>query len=319
MNYKSFADLSSDIREWLKYLPHDFDLVVGVPRSGLLPANLIALYMNLPLADVDGLLNKKIISSGHRLPQNRKNIFGKKDLKILVIDDSVASGVQIQKIKKILEPVNSEYQILYAAVYVSRHGKNFVDNYFQILNQPRCFEWNIFHHALLEKSCVDIDGILCRDPTEEENDDGEKYRYFIENVKPYIIPTEKIGWLVSCRLEKYRELTEKWLNKHDVKYDKLIMMDLPDKKTRRRLGNHAEYKAKIYNKTKAKFFIESSREEAEKIAKLSGKDVYCLETNEIYKPKAFKAIAVGIEENIYKSIKHPKEFIKKIFRMFFGV
>ena len=60
---------------------------------------------------------------------------------------------------------------------------------------------------------MDFDGVLCRDPTEEENDDGDKYRYFIANVEPIFKPSVEIGWIVTSRLEKYRDLTENWLKK----------------------------------------------------------------------------------------------------------
>jgi len=312
MNYKSFADLSNDIREWMKVLPYDFDLVVGIPRSGLLPASLIALYMNLPMTDIDGLLEQRILASGRRLNIIEKELFNKRDLEVLIIDDSVNSGNQIKKTKKTLETVKSIYKFTYMAVYVSSRGKKFVDGYYQVVRRPRCFEWNIFHHSILKKSCVDIDGILCRDPKKDENDDGPKYRKFIKNVKPYIIPTKKVGWLVSCRLEKYRKLTEEWLKKHNIKYDNLIMMNLPNKKTRQKLGDHAEYKAKIYNKTKASFFLESSTKQASEIAKISGKDVYCLEENIIYSPDLLKGVVVNTSEKFYRTINNPRNAIKKI-------
>jgi len=41
------------------------------------------------------------------------------------------------------------------------------------------FEWNALHHSNPERFCVDIDGVLCRDPTEAENDDGESYLEFL--------------------------------------------------------------------------------------------------------------------------------------------
>lgn len=40
------------------------------------------------------------------------------------------------------------------------------------------FERDIFTGSLL-KTCFDLDGVFCVDPTWEENDDGEKYRKFI--------------------------------------------------------------------------------------------------------------------------------------------
>ncbi len=43
---------------------------------------------------------------------------------------------------------------------------------------------------LLENFCVDIDGILCRDPTREENDDGPKYRELIRPSIRSVLRTE---------------------------------------------------------------------------------------------------------------------------------
>lgn len=36
----------------LHRLPRDIDLVVGIPRSGLLAANLLSLAANIPMADL---------------------------------------------------------------------------------------------------------------------------------------------------------------------------------------------------------------------------------------------------------------------------
>ena len=67
MNYRSVSDLNLDIKQWITELPNDFDLIVGIPRSGLLVANILSLYLNLPLTDVDGLLESRIFESGLRL------------------------------------------------------------------------------------------------------------------------------------------------------------------------------------------------------------------------------------------------------------
>ena len=40
-HYKSFSDLNSAIIRNLHKFPHDIDIVVGIPRSGMLPANLV--------------------------------------------------------------------------------------------------------------------------------------------------------------------------------------------------------------------------------------------------------------------------------------
>ena len=45
MNYRSVASLDRLVLEWLCRLPRDLDVIVGVPRSGMLVANLLALHV----------------------------------------------------------------------------------------------------------------------------------------------------------------------------------------------------------------------------------------------------------------------------------
>ncbi len=161
------------------------------------------------------------------------------------------------------------------------------------------------HHGDLSEFCVDIDGVLCVDPTEEENDDGKKYESFLSNAAPLIIPTKRIGNLVTCRLEKYRALTKEWLTRHGVRYDKLYMLDLPNKKARLTADCHAKYKAKIYKDLGAPFFIESSLRQAVDIAKFSGKQVLCMETGEMVTPGNADAMLQG-------TISLPKRLRRKL-------
>ena len=68
MNYKSLADLNDDVACWIQKMPTDFDIIVGIPRSGLLVANLISLHFNIPLTDVENLLQGLLIGGGLRCP-----------------------------------------------------------------------------------------------------------------------------------------------------------------------------------------------------------------------------------------------------------
>ena len=52
MNYRSVSDLNEVILRNIHIIPRDIDLVVGVPRSGMMPANLLSLYLNLPYTDI---------------------------------------------------------------------------------------------------------------------------------------------------------------------------------------------------------------------------------------------------------------------------
>ena len=309
MNYKSFSDLNLAVKKWISTLPKDFDLIVGIPRSGLLVANLLALYLNKPLTDVEGLCEGRILSAG---PRYGKRPDFSKIRKVLVVDDSVCSGSQMRKTKAIIEKANLPFDIYYGAVYVTPRGTKEVDFWCEIVNLPRVFEWNIMHHDILQNSCVDLDGVICRDPAPEENDDGQKYKEFIKNAELLIIPTKKIGWIVTCRLEKYRYLTKEWLRKHGVQYDHLIMLNLPDKETRQKLRIHAKYKAEVYKSTKAILFIESSKEQAYEIVRLTGKPVLCTETNEMINPGILPKVCNNGRELISKAINDPFAALIKV-------
>jgi len=284
MNYRSIADLNKAIKSWIPELPSELDLIVGIPRSGLLAASLLSLYLDLPLTDVDGLCEGRILAVGRRYGGERISDLWQRKLKVLVVDDSINSGTEMRKVKARIEKAGLPHEIYYAAVYASPEGHRYVDYWYEIVDTPRVFEWNVMHHHILLNSCVDIDGVLCRDPKPDENDDGERYLKFLTTVKPLIVPTKPIGWLVTCRLEKYRKVTEEWLQRYGIQYNQLIMMDLPDKETRIALGAHAEFKAQVYKAVDAVLFIESSYSQAQVIARLAGKPVLCIETGQMINP-----------------------------------
>lgn len=272
ISFRSYADLNTTIKNSISLVPKDIDLIVGIPRSGLLVANLVALYLNKPLVDLEGLIKKRTFSGGLRL-NNKLTNFSKIN-KVLVIDDSLNSGASLEKAKTKIKEAKLKQKILYSVVYLKPGQENKVDFYFEHCPLPRVFEWNLFHHDILNRSSVDIDGILCRDPTEEENDDGIKYLEFIRTVPPQIIPTVEISHLVTCRLEKYRKETEKWLRKNNIKYKNLIMMPFRTKEERVLAGNHAAFKADEFSKSNTDLFIESNPHQAKEIFNITQKDVY---------------------------------------------
>jgi orotate phosphoribosyltransferase len=178
----------------------------------------------------------------------------------------------------------SIHHVRYGAVYASDKTQGIVDFYYEVIPHPRVFEWNALHSWVLAGACVDIDGVLCVDPSEEENDDGPRYREFLQNAAPLYVPAREVGWLVTSRLEKYRGLTQEWLARQGVRYGQLIMMNFPDKASRVRAGSYAAFKAATYEETGASLFIESSLGIAHEIVRLNGKDVLCTETWQMVQP-----------------------------------
>ena len=54
--YVSFAQLSNAIRSQLYAIPADVDLIVGIPRSGMVPAYQIGLFLNRLVCDIDSFI-----------------------------------------------------------------------------------------------------------------------------------------------------------------------------------------------------------------------------------------------------------------------
>ena len=248
---------------------------------------MLALHLNLPLTDLEGFLQGRIIATGNRyaLKTNFDFAGAEKIKKILVIDDSLASGNTMRLVKeKILAAKIPGVLIYTAAIYIVPGQENAVDFFAEACSKPRMFEWNIMHNPRLGKCCIDIDGVICRNPSKDENDDGPRYARFLESCEPLFLPTVPLGYLVTCRLEKYRSQTEAWLKKNKITYKQLFMMNLPDKKSRKQADSYAEFKAAAYKETKAGLFIESSAQQAQGIANISGQYVYCVETKSLCSP-----------------------------------
>ena len=304
-NYRSYHDLSLTVWNAIPRLAEDIDLIVGVPRSGMVPAMMLALYMNLRATSLDMLLLGKVFSSGmYRMNENEDNSISQFK-HILILDDTYCSGRAMEKVHKQVQEsqVMQAYKgkVSYAAVYVTPGNEDKLDYAFEVCPLPRVFQWNIFNHSVNSQACFDIDGVVCRDPSSEENDDGEKYKVFIRTVRHRIETIHHISQFVSSRLEKYRKETEEWLHRSGYEYGKLTLLDLPNKEERVRLGCHGSFKAKVYEKSSETLFYESDKREALEIAQQTGKDVFCTENMTLY----------SIPKQVEKAQK--KSFFKRTF------
>jgi uncharacterized HAD superfamily protein len=284
MQFRSVSDLNALLASSAHSLPRDLDLIVGIPRSGLLAATLLALHRNLPLTDLSGFLQGRLLGGGGRLEHRLDTFCFEKVRKVLVIDDSLFAGSAMERARKQLADVGSAAQLLFAAVYVAPGKEALVDYALEVCTLPRVFEWNVMHHSILKDACVDIDGVLCADPTVQQNDDGDWYKLFLKDAQPLHIPSVPVGTLVTCRLEKYRKETEDWLVRHDVKYNRLVMLDQPTAKARQQWGLHGEYKGEVYKTSGASLFIESSLRQAVTIADTALKPVFSIEGTQMVYP-----------------------------------
>ncbi|MWG35128.1 orotate phosphoribosyltransferase [Halomarina oriensis] len=270
MDYRSVADLNADVRRLAWDLPHDVDRVVGVSRSAVLAVDLLQQTTGHPVADFAALTG------------DESDRFDGET--VLLLTDWAETDTALDDQRRELA-ARSDLTVHCGAVYATERACEGLDYWCDVVEPPCSFEWRALHPARFGSTCMDIDGVLCRDPTPEENDDGPRYREFLRTVEPKYLPDERVGWLVTCRLERYRPETEQWLADHGVEYDELVMWDLPSKAVRDERGGHGRYKARVYERTDAELFVESSRQQAVVIARETERPVYCVDDNRMIPPR----------------------------------
>jgi len=289
MKYITISDLSETIRKNLWKIPRDIDFIIGVPRSGMIGASMIASFLNVPLIDVNSFINGLEPYGGLRL-----NYFTNKHIKtnkVLVIDDTVSSGRAMNETRKKISESGRQFQFIYMCIYLEGWGEESVDLYLEDVRKYTenftkvvVYEWNIFqHHQDHMIHCLyDIDGVLCLEPPDERNE--EEYLNYIKNAIPLFIPRQKLGGIITYRLNKNREITEEWLKNNGIEYDCLAMFKANTWEERNKSGISPEvYKGNFYKMNdNFKLFVESDDRQAKIIAEISNKPVYCVETNKMY-------------------------------------
>ncbi len=277
MDYKSYADLILAIQRNAHRIPSDIDLIVGIPRSGMLAASVLSLHLNRPLLDVDSFLEGKGGWFGQTV-QRMVDMNGDANSgHVLVMDDSIRTGGSMREVRERIEEERPGQKATYCCVYSAKAEHPEVDIAFEVTGLPRFFEWNMLRHRIMNSACFDIDGVLCHDPDKAVNDDGPLYGQFLKDAKSLHLPHVKVGAVVTSRLEKYRVETQDWLKRHGIEYDTLHMLDLATAEERQRLRRHASHKAEFYRKSDYRIFIESEYAQAVEIANLSKKPVLSIQ------------------------------------------
>ena len=237
MYYLNYQDLVRDVSDWCRTMSTDFDVVVGIPRSGMIVASLIAAKFGKPLSSSDLFAQQRywgISTINFNSPVGR----------ILLVDDTSSTGYSMDRAYNAIKLKFPDLEIIKAALYISINRRPYVDRFYRLIpedyHQNR-FEWNMAHVKLNIFDVVDMDGVLCENCPVNDLDENA-YVNWIRNAKPHLIPTYKINIIATSRIEKYRSITEEWLKEHGVKYNKLIMWGLSSNAER---GNHVRYKVDI--------------------------------------------------------------------------
>lgn len=274
LNVRSIADMNAAILANIHRLDRSkFDVVVGIPRSGMIPASIIATQLQLPLSDVESYSRGYVFERSGRVVGSPQRV-------LLVDDTSNRGGAMARAVAQIKHKAK---EITRFAVFGPYRGDlSIIDMFCEIVPGPRAFEWNMAKHRRLPRWAFDFDGVLCRDPTREENDDGPQYKRFLETAEPLFLPKRPIGHIVTGRLEKYRGITEDWLKRHGIEFGEMHMTPFHTKGERmsamKFAGGRGGWKARIASDLGVEMFVESCPKQAGIIAREAQIPVWCTRT-----------------------------------------
>ena len=258
--------------DWASELPGSYDLVIGIPRSGLLVANIIAIKMGKPLSTPELFLRGECWMGGNIKPPAN---FGK----ILLVDDSVSSGESMRKAAAAIRSRAPGAQLTRAALIVGENSAESADLSFKTIAAPRLFEWNMLHTKRGVLVC-DLDGVICENCPPGCDADEAAYTAWIKAARPYLIPAFKVDYILSARLERYRPETEAWLAAHGVDYGELLLWDVKEKKDRN--GFYSKYKIAALVKIKPDMVWESNSGQARDIWDATRIPTLCTDTKVFY-------------------------------------
>jgi uncharacterized HAD superfamily protein len=254
-----------------------------------MPATHIATSLNLPLQTLNDVSNKL----------GTKQLFtirGIRDVEkpehVLIVDDTSNTGLRMSQAFELIVKRWGGVKVTTLAICAAQNSTFTPDITFTNSVTPRVFAWNMFNHdEMTSKIAVDLDGILCVDPTGEQNDDGEIYRKFIRQAKLKVRPMKEVRAIITGRLDKYRTETEEWLLRNSISYTELFMNDATSAHFRRtekfRKGDLvvdqiSEFKSRILSTLNPPLFVESNFDQALNIHKITGINTYAFDDDKLF-------------------------------------
>lgn len=274
--------MASDAQTLASILPPDIVGIVGIARSGLLPASIVAMQLHRPMLVLEprgGTVHP--VYGGWRLDVSPIPV--PESGRWAVIDDTTLTGNSIRHARAIMRTSDAnKVRCIYCSVYCNPSAHVKPDLYVRELPWPHILEWNVFNSIVSQSMACDFDGVLCHDCPPHLDDDGDKYVEWMKSVRPKYLPRRTaIPLIVTARLERYRADTEAWLAAWGIKCDELIMGPWGSKQNRtvdaviRLKAEHYQRFLKRPAYPPPHIFVESDPHQAEQIAALSSGLVVC--------------------------------------------
>jgi orotate phosphoribosyltransferase len=293
LEWVSNAKLMRDSARLAGMMPHDLSGVIGLPRSGMLPATEIATRLHVPLfmmTQSGPFLSDWETSRGSQ-PGN--GVYA-------VVDDTVYSGTAMSRASDLLKKLG--WPFLRVAVYVTPWGASSVDLYAQVLPPPHLLEWNVPNvcgaSGVWELDDArnrvwggglawDMDGVICEEAQAPDHDEAAYLRWLC-SARPLLIPRKVMQGteyncplIVTGRIERFREETLAWLKRYGVKCQRLVMHPASSMAERDKMADVAVMKGREFANSPCGIFLESERVQCEEIHRISKKPVICVTTGDV--------------------------------------
>jgi len=210
------AELADATLRLASDLPGDVAGVCGIPRSGMIPASLLACHLHLPLYSLSASGRPVDVGAGYRLTHSPSRVSGR----LVIVDDTIHNGGTMDAARRKYDGPTA----IWAAIYARPEAAGGVDMFSEHLPTPHMLEWNLWNCPWSAHLAVDFDGILCFDFFPEDDDDGPRYLAALVSRRPRYLPrATEIPLIVTARLEKYRRPTLDWLDAWGIRVSRLAM------------------------------------------------------------------------------------------------
>lgn len=275
MHFRSLSDLMQSITDTLPEIRESgpYDYIVGVPRSGVTPAANIAIMLGgVPYADLTSFVEG--VANDHK-----KTVPVAPNSSVLLVDDTSSQGGAMEEAYDTLMRAHPTTKVTRYVVWSAPDtNPAHYDICSGVVQKPRMFEWNMWKIERLNTVAFDMDGVLCRDPTQHENDKGPKLIEYYKNAPAKFLPSAPVACIITNRLERNRKYTEQWLEDHGIEYGQLIMKENEKE-------GHIEHKVRKIQmvKNQISMYVESDTRQARLIAeRVPDLPVWCIDNRKLY-------------------------------------
>lgn len=276
----TYADLMEASVALADKLPAGTRAVIGIEQKGMVTASIVGNKRHLPVYPLEAVLSRgmAVELSG--------------DTFVALIDDGYGSGTTMDlAIQKLWTSASipMEHVVRGAAYFAGDQNRRPPGLHVGAYIDPMFFQEHEFlNHGApsMASTMVDLDGVLCPDwetvspQYVPETDDVSLWARLFEWARPLYLPRKNsVRAIVTGRLERYRKVTEGWLQLWGVLYEALYMHPHETVVARDRdPESHGVFKGRLYAADPgAHMFIESSLAQARVIAEISRKPVFSVE------------------------------------------